>query len=114
MTLRELCERPVYHVQAHHTVLEAARYMTDHGVGAVAVLSGERLVGIFSERDLLNRVVVAGLDPATTPLRKAMTLNPVTITPETRMEDCMRIMYQAKCRHLPVLEKGHLVGMLSS
>jgi CBS domain-containing protein len=94
-------------------VLEVARLMTQWNVGAVTVLDEERLVGIFSERDLMNRVVSKGLPPERTPVEQVMTQNPVVVDAQSSVEHCMRIMNQAKCRHLPVVHEGKLVGMIS-
>ena len=112
-TLGELCRRDVYFVRAGQTVLEACRYMTERNIGAVAVLEGERLVGIFSERDVLNRVIAKGLDPAATPLTEVMTPNPVVVDIGAPIQDCLQIMRQANCRHLPVVSEGRLAGMVS-
>lgn len=92
---------------------EAARYMAERNVGAVAVLEGDRLSGIFSERDLLNRVVARGLDPAALRVSEVMTPNPVVVEVSESIEKCLRIMKQTNCRHLPVVEEGRLAGMLS-
>ena len=112
-TLGELCRRDVYFVRAGQTVLDACRYMTERNVGAVAVLEGERLVGFFSERDVLNRVVAKGLDPAATPLTSVMTQNPVVVDIAAPIQECLQIMRQANCRHLPVVSVGRLAGMVS-
>ena len=95
------------------TVLETAQRMAAWKVGAVTVLDGARLVGIFSERDLMTRVVCQGLSPATTPVGQVMTPNPVVVDTHSTVEQCLRIMTQAKCRHLPVVHDGNLVNILS-
>lgn len=112
-TLRELCKRPLYFVRAGQSVLEAARYMAERDVGAVAVLQEDRLAGIFSERDLMMRVIARGLDPAATPLERVMTPNPVVVDVSESVETCLRTMKQANCRHLPVVSEGRLCGMVS-
>lgn len=113
-TIQELLEQEeVYCVQKQQTVLEVAQLMTKQNVGAVSVLDGERLVGIFSERDLLNRVVSQKLPPAETPVEQVMTSNPVVVDAHATVEQCMRVMNQARCRHLPVVTEGKLVGMIS-
>lgn len=94
-------------------VLEVARRMSEWNIGAVSVLDGERLVGIFSERDLMMRVVSQGLPPAETPVEDVMTRNPVVVDAHSTVEQCLRVMNQAKCRHLPVVTEGKLVGMIS-
>ena len=112
-TLRELCRRPVFFVRAEQSVLEVARYMSERDVGAVAVLENDRLSGIFSERDLLMRVIARGLDPAATPLSRVMTPNPVVVDISEPIDNCLRLMKQANCRHLPVVAEGRLAGMVS-
>ena len=110
----ELVEQQEVHcVGKDDTVLEAAQRMSAWNVGAVIVLDGERLVGIFSERDLMTRVVSQGLSPATTSVGDVMTPNPVVVDARSTVEQCLRIMNQAKCRHLSVVSDGNLVGILS-
>jgi CBS domain-containing protein len=112
-TLRDLCQREVFFVRAGQTVLEAARYMAERNVGAVAVLDQDRLAGIFSERDVLNRVVARGRDASTTLLREVMTSNPVVVDISSTIGDCLQVMRQAGCRHLPVVDRGRFAGMVS-
>ncbi len=113
--IRELVKRPEVHsVQKERPVLEVVQFMTQMNVGAVSVLEGEKLVGIFSERDLMTRVISKGLSPADTPVEQVMTRDPVVVDAQTSVEDCMRVMNQANCRHLPVVTAGKLVGMVSS
>ena len=110
----ELLDKQIIHcVSQNQPVLEAARMMTEWNVGAVTVLDDERLVGIFSERDIMTRVVSKGLDPATTPVARVMTPNPVVVDAHSTVVQCLRIMTQAKCRHLPVVTDGKLVGVVS-
>jgi CBS domain-containing protein len=110
----EIVEHQEVHcVSKDSTVLETAQRMASWKVGAVIVLEEERLVGIFSERDLMTRVVCKGLLPAETPVNQVMTPNPVVVDSHSTVEQCLRIMTQAKCRHLPVVHDGNLVGILS-
>ena len=112
--VQELLDQQTIHcVAKDDTVLEAARRMAEWKVGAVTVLDAERLVGIFSERDIMTRVVSQGLSPSTTPVAQVMTPNPVVVDAHSTVEQCLRIMNQAKCRHLPVVSDGNLVGMVS-
>lgn len=115
--LAELCRRELFPVRADQTVLEVARYMAQRGIGGVAVLeeseSGERLAGIFTERDLLMRVGAQGLDPASVAVAKVMTVNPVVVDAQESIETCLRTMKHAHCRHLPVVSAGRLVNMIS-
>ena len=105
--------RDTYHVRADDSVREVARYMTERRVGAVAVLEGSRLAGIVSERDIMGRVVARSLDPDRTPVSEVMTRDLVVGHAGDSHEDGLRTMKQAGCRHLPVVEEGKLVGMVS-
>jgi CBS domain-containing protein len=105
--------REVYHVRSDQTVREAARYLTERRVGAVAVLEGNRLAGIVSERDIMSRVVAPGLDPDRVMVREIMSRDLVVATANDSHEDGLRKMKQAGCRHLPVVQGDRLVGMCS-
>jgi CBS domain-containing protein len=87
--------------------------MAEAGVGAIIVLEGDALVGIFSERDLMTRVVVARRDPAETPVSAVMTRDVVTADVRDRVDACEDKMRRAGCRHLPVLAEGRVIGMIS-
>jgi CBS domain-containing protein len=95
------------------SVLEVARIMTDARVGAIPIVEGGRIVGIFSERDLMTRIVVAGRDPQRTLVFEVMTHDVLTATPEETRSECLERMRTARCRHLPVLEDDRLVAVLS-
>jgi len=96
------------------TVAEAARIMSQGNVGSMAVVEGKRIVGIFTERDLMRRVVVEGLDPAATALRDVMTSPVYSVTDETSIQEATRLMRQHHMRHLPVVDdNGDYVGMLA-
>ena len=95
------------------SVVEAARLMSEKHIGAVPVLDGGRLAGIFTERDVLSRIVGAGVDPATTTVSSVMTTDLVTADVGESHEVCMRRMQQAHVRHLIVLDGGRLAGILS-
>jgi CBS domain-containing protein len=105
--------RETYHLRDGQTVREAARYMTERRVGAVAVLSGNRLAGIVSERDIMGRVVAKGLDPDQVPVAEVMTKDLVVAHAGDSHDDGLRKMKQAGCRHLPVVEGDRLIGMVS-
>jgi CBS domain-containing protein len=94
-------------------VLDVARRMTASRVGAIPVLQGGRLVGIFSERDLMTRIVVPQRDPAAVRVAEVMTRDVVTAEPDERRGECLEKMRSAACRHLPVLEDGAVVAVLS-
>jgi CBS domain-containing protein len=95
------------------TVLEVARKMDAARVGAVVVLDGRNLVGVFSERDLMTRVVVPRRDPAAVRVSEVMSGDVVTAHVDERRSECLEKMQRAGCRHLPVLEDGEVVAMLS-
>ena len=103
----------VFSVPHDITVAAAAKEMDSHKVGATLVMDGGRLVGIFTERDVLSRVVAAGLDPATTPMERVMTRNPITVASTTTIEDVMALFTAKRFRHLPVMDDGRLVGLIS-
>lgn len=102
-----------YKADMGQTVLETARAMVRHNIGAVPVMHNGKLVGIFSERDLMKRVVAEGLDPRTTCLAEVMTDDPLTIPMNEELEACMTLMRRHNFRHLPVCHEGQLVGIVS-
>ena len=106
-------DKEVLAVEAKMTVLDAACYMGEHVIGAVPVLEDGKLVGIFTERDLMTRVVVTRKDPNATLVRDVMTSEVVAAGPEERYNDCIAKMKKVHCRHLPVVEDGHLLGTTS-
>lgn len=108
-----LSERELYFVEKDQTVWEVARKMADLHVGAILVLDNGELCGIFSERDLLARVVVEGWDPHTVRVADVMTPNPKAIEESATADEAMEIMHQHNCRHLPVLCNGKVVKMVS-
>ena len=113
-TLRELVkDRRLYSVNASHTVLEAARYMMEHNVGAVPVLRDGDLAGILSERDIMNRVVAIGRTPGTTAVSEVMTPNPRAVAADESLEECLFIMSEFGFRHLPILDGKNLKGIVS-
>jgi CBS domain-containing protein len=113
-TLRELIkDRRVYSVDASRTVLEAARYMMEHNVGAVPVLRNGELTGILSERDIMNRVVAVGRTPGTTSVSEVMTANPRAVDAEESIEECLFIMREFGFRHLPIVDGRELKGLVS-
>ncbi len=106
--------RHVYTIGKSATVADAVRQMNEKGIGALLVVDGRQPIGIFTERDVLRRIVDADKDPAVVRVSHAMTRNLVTITPTHRVEEAMELMTSRRFRHLPVLEDGEVVGMVSS
>ncbi len=100
-------------VQRNATVTEAVRMMATHNVGIVSVLDGDRLGGVFSERDVVRRVVDRGLDPARTSVGDVMTADLVVADADEDYQSAMRKMDQANIRHLPVVSEGRLLSMIS-
>ena len=96
------------------TVLEAAKTMNQRRIGAVVVADGDRVVGIFTERDILNRIVAAGKDPKTTRVEEVMTSPMACCRRDTSLTECKTVMSQKRIRHLPVVEEGKLYGMISA
>ena len=103
----------LFTVQRHATVAEAVRVMATHNVGIVTVLDGDKLVGVFSERDVVRRVVNAGLDPARTPVGDVMTTDLVVADADEDYQSAMRKMDQANIRHLLVVSEGRILSMIS-
>jgi CBS domain-containing protein len=113
-TLRDLVkDRRTYSIDAGGTVLEAARFMTEHNIGALAVLRDGQLAGIFSERDIMNRVVAAGRTPGHTAISEVMTPNPRAVQVDDSIEECLFIMHEFGFRHLPIVDGNELKGLVS-
>ena len=113
-TIRDLLiNRTIHYIQPHQTVFEAAGYMAECNVGAVPVLDGTKLVGIFSERDIMSKVVTRQLDPLHTPIAEVMSTTLRTLAPNSSCEDAMVMMQTHGIRHLPVCDGSTLVGFLS-
>ena len=96
------------------SVADAARLMTDSNVGAVLVVDGGRLVGIFSERDAVYRVMARGKDPQRTRLAEVMTPDPITAEPDETFGYALLLMHERGFRHVPVVENGTPIGVLSA
>jgi CBS domain-containing protein len=96
------------------TVLDAAVVMNEHKIGALVVIDGDELVGVFTERDVLRRIVAAGRKPAETLVADVMTEEVVCCTPETTIAEARSCMKNRRIRHLPVVDGGrHLLGLIS-
>ena len=106
-------DQKIVSIQHDQTVLEASRLMNERNIGAVPVLRDGALVGIFSERDLLRRVVAAGRSPGLTKVSEVMTANPRTVPPAEPVENCLFLMKEYGFRHLPVSENGQVKGLVS-
>jgi CBS domain-containing protein len=107
-------DRRVYSIEADSTVLEAARFMMEHRIGALPVLRNGELAGIFSERDIMNRVVAVGRLPGTTKVSEVMTANPKSVNVDETVENCLYLMREFGFRHLPIVDGKELKGLVSS
>lgn len=112
-TLLEQKDGAVFTIPTTVTVAEAVQEMNAHKVGSVLVMNGLRLAGIFTERDVLRRVVGADIDPRFTPITKVMTSDVLTIEPTATVQEVMDIFTERRCRHLPVMVEGRLLGLIS-
>jgi len=113
-TLRDLVkDRRVYSVESTRSVLEAARFMMEHNIGALPVLRNGELAGILSERDIMNRVVAVGRTPGTTAVSEVMTANPRAVAADESIEECLFIMREFGFRHLPIVDGKELKGLVS-
>jgi CBS domain-containing protein len=108
-----LANRPVFALDKDATVQAGAEYMAKNNIGAIPVVDGTRLMGIFSERDIINRVIAKSLSPTGTRIADVMTTNLVVASSDETHEDCLKKMKQAGCRHLPIVEGETLVGIIS-
>jgi CBS domain-containing protein len=106
-------QKPVT-ASADITVAAAARLMKEHGIGAILVIQEGRLAGIFTERDALFRVIAEGRDPASTRIAEVMTSNPRTITSDRPFGHALHLMYEGGFRHVPVVDDGRPLGVVSS
>jgi len=116
-TVRQVLERKDANVATVPTgtmVREAVRLMAELRIGSVLVCEGKTLKGIFTERDVLNRVVAAGVDPDTTPVDQVMSRQLITCSPDDTIEEVSRIISTSRRRHMPVTEKGKLVGIVTA
>lgn len=106
-------DRKIYFIESERSVLEAARFMMEHNIGALPVLRNGELVGMFSERDVMTRVVAGGRSPGTTKVAEVMTSNPRAVGPDETVENCLFMMREYGFRHIPIVEERKLRGMVS-
>lgn len=105
--------RSMVTVTPDQSVLEAIKLLASEDVGAAVVMSGTRMVGILSERDYTRKIVLQGRASNTTRVEEIMTANVVSVNPRTKARECMALMTEKAIRHLPVLDDGKVVGMVS-
>ena len=106
--------RPINSVSPDTSITESVRLMNDQNIGALLVMEDDKLAGIFTERDALTKVLVAGIDPVNTKISEVMTKDPFCVDPSTTIEEAMGIVTNRRIRHLPILHNGELVGIVSS
>ena len=107
-------QRDVLTIGEDATVMEAAKIMSDQRIGSLVVRRQEKIVGIFTERDVLNRVVARHLDPMATIIKDVMTTPVACCQPTTKLAECRSVMTAKRIRHLPVVKENKLLGMISS
>jgi CBS domain-containing protein len=112
-TLLESKGNALHAVSTSVTVSDAVQEMNRHKVGSVLVMNGAKLAGIFTERDVLTRVVAENLDPRTTPITKVMSGSVLTVGPEMTVQQIMDLFAEKRCRHVPVIQDGKLLGLIS-
>jgi len=103
----------VVKVRPEQSVLEAIKVLAQEDIGAAIVMTGDRLAGIFSERDYTRKVILKGRASDSTRVEEIMTPNVVVVSPRTRTRECMALMTEKNIRHLPVVDEGRIVGMVS-
>jgi CBS domain-containing protein len=116
MIVRHIIEqkgRMVYALPPEAPVIDAVRMMADKHVGALLVMRGEALAGIVSERDYARKVVLKGRSSSDTPVADIMTASVITVSPDDTLESCMRVVTEKRIRHLPVVDRGKVVGVVS-
>jgi CBS domain-containing protein len=105
---------PIHSVGPDVSVTECVRTMTSKKLGALIIMDGERLIGIFTERDAMNKMLAAGRDPLNTKVSEVMTRNPYSIPPTTTVGEAMAIVTNRRFRHLPIVENGKVLAVISS
>jgi CBS domain-containing protein len=106
--------KAIHSVGPDTPVTECVRLMTAGKIGALIVMDGDRLIGIFTERDALNKVLAGGLDPAYTKVSEVMTKDPTCIPPTTTVGDAMKLITKRRFRHLPIVDNGKVLAVVSS
>jgi len=113
-TLLEEQEPTIHSVTSDATVAECVRNMNELDIGAMLVIEDGRLLGIFTERDAITKVLGTGLEPSYTKVSAVMSHNPICVTPGTTLDEAMAIVSNQRIRHLPVVEDSRVLGMLSA
>lgn len=103
----------VFKVAPGVMVFDGLKLLSDHGVGAMVVMDDHKLVGVLSERDYTRKVALQGKNSRETPISEIMTVDVIAVSSKTRTRECMALMSQHKIRHLPVVDDGTVIGMIS-
>jgi CBS domain-containing protein len=111
--LKSKPDQTVFTIAPTSSVFEAVRVMTDKNIGALLVAEGTQVVGIISERDCARKVTLRSRSPRDTPVRDIMTPDVMYVSPEHTTEECMALMTENRLRHLPVIDGGKLLGLVS-
>lgn len=111
--LKSKPDRTVYSIAPTASVLEAVKLMAAKNIGGLLVLEGGNVVGVVTERDLARKAFLTAKPPQDTPVREIMTTQVMYVSPDRTSEECMALMTENRFRHLPVLDKGRLVGLVS-
>jgi len=111
--LKSKPDRIVHTIRPDETVYEAVKRMAEKGIGALLVMEGDRIVGIVSERDYARKIVLSGRSSKETAVAVIMTTQVLCVGPQQTTEECMAIMTENRVRHLPVMDKGKLIGLVS-
>lgn len=106
-------ETPTISVSPDTTVFQGLKVMLDNNIGALLVMEGDKFVGIFTERDYARKIILQGKASRDTRIGEIMSEKLITVSPETTIEDCMRLMTNKYIRHLPVIENDKLIGIIS-
>jgi CBS domain-containing protein len=105
--------REIWSIDPDQTVYDAIAMMADKGIGALLIISEGKLVGVFSERDYARKIILQGRSSKSTRVREIMTGDPVTVTADHTVDECMRIITHHRVRHLPVMDGDKLLGVIS-
>ncbi|BAI80903.1 signal transduction protein [Deferribacter desulfuricans SSM1] len=103
----------IFTVSADSTVYDALKVMADNNIGSVLVMDGDKMVGIFTERDYARKLILKGKYSKDTPIKEVMTEKVISIKPEATTEACLALMTEKRIRHLPVMQDGKVIGLIS-
>ena len=103
----------IYNIAPDAPVLDAIKHMAEHRIGALLVMRDEQLVGVISERDYARKVILQGRSSSQTAVSDIMSVTPLTVGPDTDVFDCMRLCTDSRIRHLPVVQDGKVIGVIS-